>query len=108
MKNRFNFNDDDNFSEEVFEDGESDENYDPSYDGYDQERDEIAQTIELERRDLNSKILFDTIRTLEKSWLWRFRSEKVRNKMIAAAYRINQQLITQGEFQYIDHTREEL
>jgi hypothetical protein len=110
MKNRFNFNDEDNFPEDLFPGGggefeDEGEREEEPYEAYDREADEIAQAIELERRDLNQKILFRTIKTLEKGLLWKFRSEAVRQKMISEAYIVNQRLITQGEYQYVDHTR---
>jgi hypothetical protein len=116
MKNRFNFNDEDNFPDDLFPSyggGDDAEEYgeDPGYDPYsedrDRESDEIAQAIELERRDLNQKILFNTITALEKSWLWRFRSEKVKREMIRKAFLENQRLVSQGEFQIIDYTKED-
>lgn len=103
MKNRF---DHDDFPEDMFPSDYDEDDYDNDDDGEDRERYEIAQAIELERRDLNQKILFATINSLEKSWLWRFRSEKQKRKIIAEEFLSNSRLIANGIFRFTDYDEE--
>jgi hypothetical protein len=107
MKNRFNFDDGD-FSEDLFdeyEDGGDGEEYgdDDPRDYHDHPGDEIAKAIELERKDLNHQILFETIKSLRKSWFWNFRSHKSQQKLIAETYLTYQRLIILGEFERIEY-----
>ena len=104
MKNRFNSNDENNFPEDIFPSYSEDDGEEYG-EGHDREleADEIAQAIELERLDLNQKILFRTVKMLEKSWFWRFRSEKTKRRMISESFLINQRLIVQGEFVRTDY-----
>ncbi len=80
-----------------------DEDFDPDYE---REREEVAEALELERRDLNQKILFETIGALEKSWLWRFRSTKTKLKMTTEAYYNNLDLIIRGEYRFMEYLKD--
>lgn len=110
MKNRFNFNDGDfgDFPEDLFDEGEGYEDYPENYDNPHPESDEVAQAIELEWRDLNQNILFNTIKSLENSWFWKFRSHASKMKMIEETYLLHQRLVALGDYQFTDYTKEEV
>lgn len=109
------FYDDENFPEDLFSDmgEEGDETYDgadpaeaPDDYDYEREREEISRAIELERRQINQKVLFRTIRSLERSWLWRFRGEESKSKIIAETYARFQKMITDGDFETVEYAKE--
>lgn len=112
MKNRFNFNDENNFPDDMFPDydggdgGEHGDTEDQSEEYYDHEAEEIAAALELRRRELNQKILFRTIKSLEKSWFWRLRSAKYKANSISESFFAYQRLISHGESQFLDQTEE--
>jgi hypothetical protein len=84
------FSNEDEFPEDFFPgtEGEGDEEFDFGAD------EQFMRTLELDERDLNSKILFKTIKGLEKSWFWRFKSPAKKLKMIKQAYLFYFELLT--------------
>ncbi len=106
--NRFNHNnDDDSLPEDIFSNDDDSTDYGDEIEeaGYDEGG--IDQVMELDWRHLNQKILFRTIKSLQASWFWKFRSEKSKRRMIADAYYDNQQLIARGAFEFFDYSGEE-
>jgi hypothetical protein len=74
------FFNDEEFPDDFFPGTEGDEDFQLSA------HEQFMKTLELDERDLNSKILFETIKGLEKSWFWRFKSPAKKLKMIKQAY----------------------
>ena len=99
---RFNYSDDDQ-DENLFYDTDDEDDDDEEVivdpDEYDDVMDKAfaEAQIELAERDLNRKLLMKTIKMLQGSWLWRFRSEAWKQKRIAETYQFLQSLVNQEE-----------
>ncbi len=94
---RFNYDENDDFQDENFyeEENEDDDVVYISQQEYDAiERQDALDLMQLElvELDLNQRLLFKTIKMLEKSWIWRFRKTNTKLKMISEAYAMMQQL----------------
>ncbi len=99
---RFNYDDNDDFQEPDFfsetddddEDGDESEMSDEDYASLMDRREAIdLMQLDLVQADMNQRLLFKTIKMLEKTWLWKFRSETSRLKMIADNYNILKSLV---------------
>ena len=81
--------DGDAFPEDFFPGTDGDEGH-GGFDG----QDEIERTFELEEKELNQKILFRTVRALERSMPdWKFLGLKLQRKLIKQQFEFNQALI---------------
>jgi hypothetical protein len=88
---RFNYDDDSQEDANNYFDGDFDE-MGISPEEYKGLMEEQGRQIEMQaamvHRELNQRILFKVIKTLEKSWLWRFYSLDTRLKMITKTYQV--------------------
>lgn len=59
------------------------------------EKRELVEAIKLQlmQRDLNSSILADTIKYLEKSWFWKFKSRQKKLELIMETYQLFKTLV---------------
>ena len=96
---RFDYNNEDDDQDDLFPDtGDDDFDYERELAEHEYEsikRRETLDLIQLElvEVDLNQKLLFRSIKMLEKSWFWRFRRTQTKLKMIAEAYALFKQLV---------------
>ncbi len=112
MKNRFF--DEEGLPEDLYHDMDRDDEmydegeYPPDHHYHDPDRDdEIHVAIEMERREINQKVLFRTIRSLERSWWWRFSTQNYKTRTIRETYQQFQRLIALGEYRHVDYREDD-
>jgi len=97
-----------------YEDNNDDDDLFPNTDGYDDEevlnaeyikvleKRELIEAIKLQlmQRELNAFVLTDTLKYLEKSWFWKYKSKKKKLDLIVETYQVFKALVDidlQGE-----------
>lgn len=71
------------------------------------EKRELVEAIKLQlmQRELNSFVLTETLKYLEKNWFWRFKSKKKKLELIVETYQLFKALVdieSQGETEVED------
>lgn len=88
---RFN-QDDEEWNENIFNDMDDDD--DDDGDEYDEMVEELnARQLDLVQVDLNQRLLFKIMDTLEKSWLWKFKSKEKKVEAVVQTYNIMKELV---------------
>lgn len=108
MKNRFN--DDEEFKDEDFPDvdGDSEEELNAEYLAILEKR-ELIKAIKLQiiQKELNFGILMKTIRYLEKTWFWSFKSSQTKLNLIVETYQTFKALTDIDAAQYQEEEEEQ-